>query len=541
MGSLFEVFIIREFGKALGQRSWKKTPCKVVRSDVQERQNADEPFAFVVAYEYKHGGQMRTATSYKQGYSGSEKYSEAQAIAQKYPQGASTHCYVNPQNPAQVVLKRKSLFIGLVALFPLIFVAIGAGGIYYIWRKSSPQETQPMATEAARTGAKNRYVAVVFFAIFGIVGLAIAYPLGVRPIAKTIAAESWVTTPCRIIRAEVRSHDSDDGTTYSVYILYQYEFNGQRYKSDRYDFVGGSSSGYRGKARLVAQYETMRNPTCFVNPDNPSEAVLRRGFHAKLLLALFPLPFILVGVFGVYYTLRGKGFGSSRRKAWMPRTPRETYDDLSVLRQADTGPGGPAVLKPEHSPRVKLYGAIVIALVWNGIVSVLVYEAVGSIRQGRPDWGMMFFMLPFVALGIGLIALVVYQFLALFNPCPTLELSSSTVPLGGAAELSWSFTGRTDRLREFTVALCGKESATYRRGTNTYTAHNTFYEMELFKTSNTAEISTGQVGFVLPADTMHSFEAENNQIVWNLEIRGDIPKWPDVKESFTITVAPALA
>ena len=91
---------------------------------------------------------------------------------------------------------------------------------------------------------------------------------------------------------------------------------------------------------------------------------------------------------------------------------------------------------------------------------------------------------------IGLIGLVVYQFMALFNPRPRLELSSTSVPLGGAAELSWSFSGRTDRLKEFTVALSGKESATYRRGTNTYTAHNTFYEMELFKTSNIAEVTT---------------------------------------------------
>ncbi|MHC4520485.1 MAG: hypothetical protein ACYTAS_18000 [Planctomycetota bacterium] len=152
---------------------------------------------------------------------------------------------------------------------------------------------------------------------------------------------------------------------------------------------------------------------------------------------------------------------------------------------------------------------------------------------------MTLFMLPFVAIGIGLLGLIVYQFLALFNPRPTLELSSTRVPLGGAAELSWTFTGRTDRIGEFSVALRGREYATYRRGTNTYTDDNTFYEMELYKTSHTAEIASGQVGFVLPSDTMHSFEADNNKIVWNLEVRGDIPKWPDVKESFPITVVPA--
>jgi hypothetical protein len=113
-----------------------------------------------------------------------------------------------------------------------------------------------------------------------------AVSLGVRPIAKTIAAQSWIATPCRVLQAEVRSHDGDDWTTYSVYILYQYEFNGGTYKSDRYDFVGGSSSGYRGKALVVAGYETAAQPVCYVNPRNPYEAVLKRGFHAKLLLAI---------------------------------------------------------------------------------------------------------------------------------------------------------------------------------------------------------------------------------------------------------------
>lgn len=536
IGSLFEVFIIREFGKALGQRSWKKTPCKIVRSEVRDRQDSDEPYAFVVGYEYDHGGQMRTATSYKRGYSGSEKYSDAQQIAQKYPLSLNAHCYVNPKNPSEAVLKRQSLLIGLVVLFPLIFVLIGAGGIYFIWRKAPPPAARPIAAQAVRGGPRSKYAAAAFFAVFGIVGLAILYPLGIRPISKTIAAKSWPATPCRIVRAEVRSHDGDDGTTYSVYILYQYQFDGQTYKSDRYDFVGGSSSGYRRKARLVAQYEAMPKPTCFVNPRNPSEAVLKRGFHAKLLLALFPLPFVLVGVFGVYFTLRKKSTDPAHRSAWMPRTERTTLDDLSVLRQTDVGP---VVLKPKHSPCVKLVGAIAIALFWNGIVSAFVVQVVAAFRRGSPDWLMTLFMLPFVAIGIGLLGLIVYQFLALFNPRPTLELSSTRVPLGGAAELSWTFTGRTDRIGEFSVALRGREYATYRRGTNTYTDDNTFYEMELYKTSHTAEIASGQVGFVLPSDTMHSFEADNNKIVWNLEVRGDIPKWPDVKESFPITVVPA--
>ena len=137
-----------------------------------------------------------------------------------------------------------------------------------------------------------------------------------------------------------------------------------------------------------------------------------------------------------------------------------------------------------------------------------------------------------------LIGLVVYHLLALFNPRPALQLSSRTIPLGGAAELRWTFTGQTSRIRELTVTLRGVERATYREGTSTYTDESTFYELELYRTSALAEIASGQVGFLLPQDMMHSFGAENNKIIWRLDMRGDIKSWPDVKESFEIEVTP---
>jgi hypothetical protein len=542
MGSLFEVFIIREFGRAAGQRSWKKVPCTIVRSDVEERNDSEEPFAFVVSFEYEYGGRSRTGGAYKRSYTASDTYTKAQRLAQRYRPGLETSCYVNPKNPSEAVLKQESLLIGLVVLFPMIFVAIGAGGIYFTWRRRPAPGAEPIA--AADAGSilgrcKGKYGLVAFFAIFAVVGLAIAYPLGVVPISKTISAGSWVATPCKVLRADVRSHDSDDGTTYSIYILYRYEFNGRTYKCDRYDFVGGSSSGYRGKARVAAEYEANPDSVCYVNPQNPAEATLKRGWHAKLLFALFPLPFILVGVGGIVFALRGKsGEKGPRVRAWMPKTPTSEPQDVSVLRP---GGGGTAVLRPKHSPATKLAGAIFIAAFLNGIVSIFVFSVISDLRGGEFDLFKTLFLLPFVAIGLGLVALVVYQVMAMFNPRPTLERSTTTIPLGGVAELRWSFTGQAQRINEFTVTLRGTEHATYRRGTNTYTDKNVFHEMELYKTSITTEIGSGQVGLIVPSDTMHSFEADNNKIIWNLEIHGDIKKWPDVKESFKVSVVPAVA
>jgi hypothetical protein len=89
------------------------------------------------------------------------------------------------------------------------------------------------------------------------------------------------------------------------------------------------------------------------------------------------------------------------------------------------------------------------------------------------------------------------------------------------------------------VTLRGIEQATYSKGTSTCTDRNTFHETELYRTSDPSEVASGQVGFIMPQHTMHSFEAENNKILWRLGLHGSIKGWPDVKESFQITVTPA--
>lgn len=538
IGSLFELLLLHEFVRVAGQQAWKKTSCTIVAGEVQERQEGDEPYVFAVRYQYEYEGRTHEGTGYRRGYSGSGEYSKAQELAQKYPAGLTTSCYVNPENPNEAVLERDSMLIGLALFFPLIFVLIGAGGLYFTWRRRPPEEARPIApvgAAAARAKGLGRFGLAAFFSIFAIAGGVMLYFLSVKPIARTLAAESWAETPCRVLRAEVRDHDSDDGTTYSVHILYEYEFDGRTYKSDRYDFMGGSSSGYEGKARVVQAYASAERPVCYVNPQNPSEAVLKRGFHAKLLLALFPLPFLLVGVGGLIGTLRRK------RPAAGGASLGEPARAISIGPMGPAGLAqGPQVLRPTHSPRMKFIGITIAACFWNGIVSIFVVGAIRDLSHGGRDLFGLLFMLPFVAVGLGLIGGAVYLFLAMFNPRPTLELSSCSIPLGGAEELRWAFSGQTGRIGEFTVTLRGVEEARYRRGTNTCTDRNTFFEMELHKTSDACEIASGRIGFVVPPDTMHSFEAANNKILWSLEVHGSIKGWPDVKESFKINVVPAV-
>ena len=538
MGLVFEVLIIREFGKAVGQRFWRKTACTILASDIEEKPRSDTPYTFTVSYEYEFNSKKYTSAVYKRGYSGSDKYDKVGKLVERYPVGKETFCYVNPGQPSKAVLKHQSLLFGLAFFFVLIFVLIGAGGLYAVWFWGGKKgRAEPIAARAARRGKKGKYGLAVFFSIFALAGAGMLYPFGIRPVAKTLDAEKWAETPCKVLSGRVKSHSSDDGTTYSVDILYEYEFDGKTYKSNRYDFIGGSSSGHSGKARVVSSYKAAKDPVCYVNPKKPSQAVLKRGFHLALLFSLFPLPFLAVGVGGLVFIIRGKkGKLKSTTPQWMPETGEASVTESRFVGEADSGL---VELKPRYAPLAKLLGGIGFAAIWNGILSTFVVGIIRDFQRGDPDWFGTIFMIPFVLIGIGAIGFVLYQFLALFNPRPTLRLSPGRIPLGGAAELGWRFSGRTSVISQLKITLLGREEATYRRGTKTHTDKNTFYEMELVSSTQRGEIAAGQVGLIMPTDMMHSFEAKNNKIIWAIEVHGDIKRWPDVKESFKITVAPA--
>ncbi len=528
MGMAFEVFIGLEFSKAIRQRSWKQAPCTIIASAIEEKPQTNNPFTFKVSYEYEFNARKHTSTVYKRGYNGADEYHKADKLAKRYPQGQETTCYVNPSHTPEAVLKRDSLLFGFAILFPLIFVAVGAIGIYAMWfSRNKKGKIEPIASRSQCKG-KSKHAGIVFFGIFALVGGGMLYPLTIRPIAKTIDARNWIETPCKIISARVKSHEGDDGTTYSIDIFYEYQFQGQTYKSSRYGFIGGSSSGHAGKAKVVNAYKKAKNPVCCVNPQNPSEAVLKRGFHLGLLLGLVPLPFFAIGVGGIVHSIRKK----------KKHRLKSTTDQWSRAATADYAPPGPVILKPRYSPLTKLLGIIAFAAFWNGIVSVFVYDVIKAFQRGRPEWGLTLFMIPFVLIGLGAIVGVIHQFLALFNPRISLKLSPAAIPLGQAAELSWTVSGRRGVIENLKITLQGREEATYRSDKKTHTVKNKFYELELISTTHMGQIAQGSVGIIIPNDTMHSFEAPNNKIIWELQVHGEIKKWPDIKQNHKIKITP---
>ena len=260
-----------------------------------------------------------------------------------------------------------------------------------------------------------------------------------------------------------------------------------------------------------------------MDPDDLSRSVLERRLRPIHLLGLLPLLFLLAGA----------GLAAHGRRQMRTAAPVAGAEAAVPATRA-----GPVVLEPSVGPLGKLAGSLFIALFWNGIVSVFVWQAWKSWERGQPDWFLTIFLVPFVLVGLGAFVFVGHFALALANPRPRLTVDAAAPCLGDRLGIDWQFSGRASRIRRLRIVLEACEEATYRRGTDTHTDREVFASHVLVDTANDWEIPHGSGALVIPDDTMHSFEAPANKIVWELKVSGEIARWPDVDESFPVTVHP---
>src|SRR5678815_1523130 len=96
-----------------------------------------------------------------------------------------------------------------------------------------------------------------------------------RPLRRVRSAQSWRETPCVILSSGVTEDRSDSG--YRVLVSYQYEWAGEWYSASRYNFSPSATSGRRGKRKAAARLVPGSTTNCYVNPDNPRDAVINRS------------------------------------------------------------------------------------------------------------------------------------------------------------------------------------------------------------------------------------------------------------------------
>ncbi len=341
-----------------------------------------------------------------------------------------------------------------------------------------------------------------------------------------IQAQHWIETSCVVDKSEVlRSRSSSQGkssTTYKVDIHYHYQYQENTYTGNNYRFEDFYSSGYESKKQIVDAYPPGSAFNCFVNPDNPSESVIQRKPNWQLLISFFPLIFLVIGIWGMVNSFKKNDLKQS------------DADLTQAQRKANI------VLQEALSPLKSFLLVLCFALFWNGVVAVMItqwwlptYKATHSI----PILDTLFASV-FVIAGTLLIFGVCYNFLCLFNPRMTIEISPGWLQPGGQYQLTYRIIGNVNRLTDLSLKLIGKESICYASGKSTREEEATILESVIFQQVSNRLSPNGTAELNIPLNIMPSFSGGHNKIIWTIVAHGNIPFWPDMNHDYVITISP---
>ena len=386
------------------------------------------------------------------------------------------------------------------------------------------------APEPSPAGRFNLVVGLLLTAVCGCV----AFVFVGLPLWRAVEAWGWVEVPCRILESRVAEDRSSDGTVYRVEVRFAYDFPpvgpssgrepaaavAQAHESTRYDLSGGMySSGQGPKALEVADLPPGRVTTCTVDPDDPSEAVLRAGLPSGFWFGSLTLVFVAAGVAMILTGLRERRRARALRRA--PPTAGEAARPVELARALDYG-------------EIVVIGAFAVCLnvaAWSMFISEL-----------RASW-ILGKSISLTSLVFPLFGLLPIWFFSghlrrLLNPRLRMTVNRSTLRPGETLELQWVCVGDPTRLSALQLAVEGRESATYTRGTEITSDTSVFARYRLVALKTSAKIARGQTTFVVPTGTIASFVAPHNRLEWFVTVRAG-GRWSDVEDDYPITVLPS--
>jgi hypothetical protein len=281
------------------------------------------------------------------------------------------------------------------------------------------------------------------------------------------------------------------------------------------------------------------------NPSPETSIVVLAGF------TLFALLFLALGVAmtvsGVRLVFSGKasrqglerpdierrGLGTTplRPPGRLARWSRPR--DVALVVQSRT-PSGQVLLS---SKRMYLIGAIVVglfALFWNAVVFLALRDT--PLRSGLFGVIWLLLGLPFVVVGVGLLAVTVYLLLGALNPIVEIELPRESIRPGETLEIRWRLRGGAGRIATLGIWLEGNEVAVHAVGTDSERESRLFHRATLVERSALGPRPDGRARLQVPAGAMHSFRSPHNEIAWTIDVHGEAPRWVDLRAVFPIRV-----
>lgn len=411
--------------------------------------------------------------------------------------------------------------------------------------------TTPISEPKAKASVPGGCL-IAFGGIFVLAGLAIGGAILVLPTLTYLSAQNWPSTDCTITSAEIESHRGDGSTTYEAKFTYAYSVGDRQYTGSRDRIQKWSGNRSTARARLN-ELPVGTRTTCWYDPIDPSKSLLDRSFSIGFALigVLFVTMFTGMGGLVVYLGFRSRAdakrplprsiTGAIKRPSATTRSERSRSEPSTAsTNPLDAALAGPQRLTPSQSRWKRFVFVLIFTLFWNGIV----FLVAGGFWNGPPfqnGWaqiGMGLFFVPFFVIGVVMIFSTIVSLLSLFAPQVSVALSNGAVARGETLDVAWEITGGVRPVHRLHVCVVAIEWAQYLQGTDLKTDTSAFEVIPVVTAEDGDEIRFGTRPITIPVDTMHSLDADHNQIRWTIRVRGDVRWFPDVDEEFTFRVTP---
>jgi len=425
-------------------------------------------------------------------------------------------------------------------------------------------------TGSSRLGRVGELVASICLLVAGIISLYGIVHGWLAPAWR--ARHRFVETTCQVLDKRVGESQRNGVTVFRPEVQVEYRVDGTPYRVWSYPVPGvvrplgrpdakGQSDSLYGQDRaeqqtIINQFIVNHEYYCWYDPQTPEVVLLIQGYYWGLWLALIvPLSFVVLGGAGVAHSLLYATTSAERRAVLTRRAGRlelfdaagKSGDEFPNIPDGSTITDSPGTTLTYRLP-IRTSSAWILVLlgaacvIWNMLVAISAGYAINNHLEGRPDWVLPVFLIPFVLVGLGMTVYFVYRLLVANGIGPTLiEISDHPLVPGKRYQIFISQSGGL-RLKSFSMRLICEEETTYRQGTDIRVHRSLVHDQELVHHDD-LEIRRGtpfevQCELHMPERAMHSFRSNHNEIRWKLLVEGRLPRWAGFQRDFAVIVHP---
>jgi hypothetical protein len=362
---------------------------------------------------------------------------------------------------------------------------------------------------------------LVLFALpFAVAGLLVGF-LAAKMLWFWVEIRDWQEVPARIIHTELTTN-TGDSTTYSVEAKYRYDFGGATYQGDRVGLSSGSDnigSFHQDAHRELSYYqEAGESFRCYVNPQEPSEAILYRELRWGL--------FALMGVFALIFTGAGLGLmvagfvgrrhllDGEKRVADNPSEPWRWKDDWAEGRITATG-------------KAQFLLPCIMAVFWNLLSTPLLFVLPKEVRDNDNYLALLGLIFPLVGIGLAIWAIRSFVRWRKFGDS-VLELSTFPGVIGGPLKGRVLTSVDIKPSSGFRLTLNCVNRVTRGSGDDRSTSESILWQEEKHLQRESAEFDPTRseipIDFQIPFDSSPTEErSDDDEILWRLQVEAEVP------------------